>query len=74
MVNWFKIIIEHTIFLYIIRYTSNTQTPHIMKTHRIVCIACIIFCGILLFQSCAPRRCAGIKAHPDYYINGARNW
>lgn len=46
-----------------------------MKTHRIVLFsACIIFCGILFFQSCAPRRCTGIKSHPDYHINGARNW
>jgi hypothetical protein len=30
----------------------------------------------MILQSCASQRirCRGIKAHPDYYINGAANW
>ncbi len=31
---------------------------------------------LMILQSCASQRirCRGIKAHPDYYINGAANW
>jgi len=36
--------------------------------------ACFIIGGVLILQSCTTRRCTGIKAHPDYHINGARNW
>ena len=37
--------------------------------------AAALLCAVLL-QSCAMMRpqCQGIKAHPDYKRNGAKNW
>jgi hypothetical protein len=44
-----------------------------MKTLRKV--TGLLIC-LMILQSCASQRirCRGIKAHPDYYINGAANW
>jgi hypothetical protein len=46
-----------------------------MNNHRKFALIISFFLfGILIFNSCASRQCAGIKSHPNYRIDGAKNW